>query len=424
MSTPADAGAGTEHGPGPQTVDRHGFWLRTLRMWDLVFVGLTALYLVAVLTEVSTPADALLPAGAMAVLVLTYVLVGRRGVVRGDTRRVDAYLAVLVVVVVSQVALADIGPVLLFLAYVQIWNLVRTRVAGVVWAVALAVGCTVAEALRVRGTDEQIVEIAAQFGSALLFAVALGLWITHVAEQSEERAYLLDELRATQDALAASHHAAGVVAERERLAAEIHDTLAQGFTSVVMLAQTASVELERGRSDRVAARLAGIEDVARDNLAEARALVAAFSPPDLQDGTLADALARLATRFTGETGVRVEVVDDAGDDLAGREAQVVLLRAAQEALANVRRHAAASHVTLRLARSGDEVVLEVADDGRGLPAGASEGTGLRGMRARADAAGGTLDVVGTPGDGTRVRLRVPVRPAAAGTTGPARTDAP
>jgi len=408
MSTAADA-----H-PGRQTVDRHGFWLRTLLMWDLVFVGMSAVYLVAVLIEAPRPADALVPVATMVALALAYGLVGRRGALRGDARLADTYLALLVAVVVVQVAAGDIGSVLLFLAYTQVWFFARTRVAGVLWSAVLTLGITVAAVLRVEATGPRIAEIAAQFGAALLFAVVLGLWITQVAEQSEERAYLLEELRAAQDALAASHHAAGVVAERERLAAEIHDTLAQGFTSVVMLAQTAGVELERGRTDRVATRLVHIEDVARDNLAEARALVAAFAPPDLQDGTLADALTRLAARFGAETDVRVDVVDDTdAGDATGREAQVVLLRAAQESLANVRRHAGASRVTLHLARAGDEVVLEVVDDGRGLPPGAREGNGLRGMRARADAAGGTLDVAGAPGDGTRVRVRVPAAASAA-----------
>ncbi|MBF0686417.1 MAG: sensor histidine kinase [Cellulomonas sp.] len=394
--------------PVPQTVDRHGFWLRTLLMYDLVFAGMTAVYLLAVLIEAASLADAGVALVTMGVLALAYVLVGRRAAQRGSARLADGYLAVLVVVVVVQVANGDIGSVLLFLAFLQIWFFSRTRVAGVVWAVALTLGITTAAVLRVQATGPQIAEIAAEFGTALLFAVVLGLWITQVAEQSEERAYLLDELRATQEALAASHHAAGVVEERERLAAEIHDTLAQGFTSVVMLAGAAAVELARGHVDRVGTRLEHIEDVARDNLAEARALVAATAPPDLQDGTLADALARLAARFGTETGVRVDVVDDAGDSV-GAEAQVVLLRAAQESLANVRRHAGASHVTLRLARDDDELVLEVADDGRGLGPGVAEGNGLRGMRARADAAGGTFDVTGGPGEGTCVRLRVPAR---------------
>ncbi|MBO9569420.1 MAG: sensor histidine kinase [Cellulomonas iranensis] len=402
--------------PEREVVGRHDFWLRTLRLWDLGFVAMVVLSAGAIALD-SMPTQRKVVAVALLVLLaVAYGVLGHVAAVRGAPRRADAYLAVLTAVSTAQVVLGGIGTVLLFLAYSQVWFFARTRRAGVLWCAALTVGVTAASVWR-EGADTGVAaQIAGQFGIALLFAVVLGLWITHVAEQSEERAYLLEELRATQDALAASHHAAGVVAERERLAGEIHDTLAQGFTSVVMLAQTAAAELAGGHVERVAERLGHIEDVARDNLAEARALVGAFSPPGLGDGSLADALRRLAHRFGVETGVRVVVVDDAPDGVPGREAQVVLLRAAQESLANVRRHAGASHVTLRLARAGDDVVLEVVDDGRGLTAGAAEGVGLRGMRARADAAGGGVDVAGSPGDGTRVRVRVPAGAPQDGTT--------
>ncbi|QGQ18633.1 sensor histidine kinase [Cellulomonas sp. JZ18] len=390
-------------------VDRHGFWLRTLRTWDLFFVAMVGVYSVAVVVDPMPTGRTVLALVHVAVLVVAYVVLGRGAALRGDARRADAYLAVLVVVLVVQVGLGGIGSVLLFVAYSHIWFFSRRRVAGVLWSVALTVGVTVSGATRLRPDGAGLAEIAGQSAVALVFAIVLGLWITQVAEQSEERAYLLEELRAAQDELAASHHAAGVLAERARLAGEIHDTLAQGFTSVVMLAQAASAELDHGRAAQARTRLGHIEDVARDNLAEARALVAAFAPPGLDDGGLAAAVRRLAQRFGEETGVRVHV-EDVTDDGIGREQQVVLLRAAQEALANVRKHAGASAVTLRLARTGDDVVLEVVDDGAGLAPGTAEGNGLRGMRARVDAAGGALDVTGTPGAGTRVRLRVPAPP--------------
>ncbi|GAA4627418.1 sensor histidine kinase [Cellulomonas oligotrophica] len=402
--------------PGPPVpvsgVDRHGFWLRTLRMWDLVLVAMLAVYAVAVLVDTMPPARKAVALGTLAVLGLAYLLVGRRGAVRGDPRLADAYLVLLVVVVVVQVAMGGIGSVLLFVAFSHIWFFSRHRWAGVAWCTVLTVGIVAAAATRL-GTDLQATaEIGAQFGVALVFAIVLGLWVTQVAEQSEERAYLLEELRAAQDELASSHHASGVLAERARLAGEIHDTLAQGFTSVVMLAQAASAEIEHGRTDQARRRVGQMEQVARDNLAEARALVAAFAPPDLAAGGLADALVRLGRRFGDETGVHVDV--EADDDGIGREAQVVLLRAAQEALANVRKHADASTVVLRLRRDAGGARLEVVDDGRGLPADAAEGNGLRGMRARAGASGGTLDVAPGPGRGTQVLLQLPSAALVAG----------
>src|SRR5690606_25870001 len=138
----------------------------------------------------------------------------------------------------------------------------------------------------------------------------------------------------------------GMVAERERLAREGHDTLAQGYTSIVVLAQTAAAALP-GDPGAVADRLAGIEEVARENLAEARAMVAAFAPVALDSVTLVEALQRLAERFGRETGTVTRVDTTAlGGALPAlsRAEEIVLLRGAQEALANVRRHASATAV--------------------------------------------------------------------------------
>nr|WP_241744533.1 sensor histidine kinase [Cellulosimicrobium arenosum] len=225
--------------------------------------------------------------------------------------------------------------------------------------------------------------------------------------QAERHARLVDELRATQAELARSHHRAGVAAERERVAREIHDTLAQGFTSVVMLAQAAGADLDRGATDAARDRLAIVEATARENLAEARALVAATGPvPLAAGGTLVEAVARLAQRFGTESGVEVttSLADVCG--LSSAE-QVVLLRSAQEALANVRRHAAARTARVVLTQDVGATVLEVVDDGRGLPVGRTEGYGLRGMRERVAAEGGTVVVGDGPSGGTRVEVRLP-----------------
>jgi signal transduction histidine kinase len=139
----------------------------------------------------------------------------------------------------------------------------------------------------------------------------------------------------------------------------------------------------------------------------------------LQGSTLAEALGRLADRFTAETGtpVRIEIPDSAGSTTGDAAADVVLLRAAQEALSNVRRHAAARAVVVRLGPDGRPAApgqppalrLEVVDDGRGVADDRPVGLGLSGMHERVAAAGGTLDV--GPGDdgGTRVSVRLPAR---------------
>lgn len=411
----------------PAPVDRHEFWVRSLRGWDIGFYAITAVAAVPILVEADSAGGALAAGLGLAVLVVAYLLLGRPGAIRGDVRLTRPYLVVLVAVLLVEVSVANLGAVMLFVAYSQIWFFSTTRLEGVAWCVVLTVAFAtvlVLEDPSAAAEPRALLGLVGQAGTGLVFAIALGLWITWVSEQSEERAALVERLGAAQAELASTHHAAGVLAERARLAQEIHDTLAQGFTSVVMLAQAASAELARDRLAPAAERVDQIEAVARDNLAQARALVAAFGPPELESGTLADALARLATRFEAETRVRVEVDGLDGLGAVGPEQAVVLLRAAQEALANVRKHAGAQAVRLSVQRDGDDLLLEVADDGRGLPVDVVEGVGLRGMRERVDAGGGTLEVGSGPGGGTRVSVTLPTAgEAATGTGGTGGTPA-
>uniref|UniRef100_UPI003562047B sensor histidine kinase n=1 Tax=Actinotalea sp. TaxID=1872145 RepID=UPI003562047B len=317
-------------------------------------------------------------------------------------------LTILVVLTSAITVVNTTGTILLFIAYSQIWFFSLSRRGGVIASTALTIGVFGALAAAPGVDPSELPSVLAQAALALAFAVLLGLWITQVAEQSELRAVLIDRLEAAQAELAASHHAAGVTAERERLAQEIHDTLAQGFTSVIMLAQAARADLDRADTARAVERLALVEHTARENLAEARALVAAFAPVGLAESGLPQALARLASRFTQETGVAVEVEVDESCTSMGREREVILLRSAQEALTNVRRHAAAEHVRLSLARSSDgQVRLEVVDDGNGIDAASAEGFGLRGMRERVASGGGRLAVTGGPSGGTRVLVTLP-----------------
>jgi signal transduction histidine kinase len=172
-----------------------------------------------------------------------------------------------------------------------------------------------------------------------------------------------------------------------------------------MLIQAAQAELGTDGSHPDAARHLDLAArTARENLAEARALVADLAPAQLDGGTLPDALRRLSQA----PGV------DAVFDLSGTPRplpmaiEVVLLRVCQEALANVRKHARARSVAVRLGYDPDAVRLEISDDGAGFdPARVSGGFGLRGMRARVAEAGGTLSVCSSPGSGTRVSAMVP-----------------
>jgi signal transduction histidine kinase len=189
------------------------------------------------------------------------------------------------------------------------------------------------------------------------------------------------------------------------MAREIHDTLAQGFTSLLMLIQAVEAELDH---DMPQARrhLALMDETARQNLAEARALVADGTPADLAGATLPDALFRLTARHFAKLAVtgRVRPLP------AG--AEVVALRSCQEALTNCRKHAGSSAtVTIDLDYADENLTLSVRDDGHGFdPGAACDGYGLAGLRARATEVGGTVRVHSAPGGGTTVTVRLPVPP--------------
>lgn len=232
---------------------------------------------------------------------------------------------------------------------------------------------------------------------------AIGLWWASDERQSLANARLVDQLQHAQTLMATQQHAAGVMAERERVAREIHDTLAQGFTTTLMLTQDAERALSRGDLDTVKARHTLVEQVARDNIAEARALVAAFAPAPLHGSTLCDALQRVCERWSAEQGIPVTATIGTVEGLSA-EVEVALLRAAQEALTNVGKHAQATGVTVSLGGRPDlGVRLSVADNGVGM-GDAPEGFGLTGMRARVAEAGGSVHVVQSPGGGTTVRV--------------------
>jgi len=198
-----------------------------------------------------------------------------------------------------------------------------------------------------------------------------------------------------------------VLAERQRLAGEIHDTLAQGFSSILMLIQAADAQLEHAPGN-ARAQLALAAQTARENLAEARTLVTGLASAQLQAGTLTDALRRLTERSAAELGIRASFDASGPERPLDAATEVVLLRTGQEALANVRKHASAVQVAVRLRYAGDQVQLEVTDDGVGFdPAVVNGGYGLRGMRVRVAEAGGSVTVASAPGKGTSVLAEVP-----------------
>ncbi|WP_433171175.1 sensor histidine kinase [Actinoallomurus sp. CA-150999] len=239
-------------------------------------------------------------------------------------------------------------------------------------------------------------------------STALGLAARRALDQSDERARrLAGELATTQTELAEAYRRQGADAERERIAREIHDTLAQGFASIVVHAEAIRSDLAAD-PDGAARRLLSIERTARENLAEARALVGSSPAPGaaVEGGSIARTLRRILDRFAEDTGLTIDAeLDDVDCDPGTR---IALLRCTQESLANVRKHAAASTVGVVLTRQPYGVELEITDDGRGFTVGTAGGFGLAGMRRRLTELGGDLTITSSPGDGTRVLVVLPI----------------
>jgi signal transduction histidine kinase len=246
----------------------------------------------------------------------------------------------------------------------------------------------------------------------LAFSLLAVAYVATIVRQSRERQRLIDQLHAAQSELAEAERQAGMLEERQRLARDIHDTLTQGFASIVMLLEAAEESL--GHQHPAGRHVARALQSARDNLAESRRLVWALRPEALADTPLPVALERLAHKLSDEKGIRADTVVTGTIRSLGAEQETALLRAAQESLANVRKHARATGVTVTLSYMNDVTVLDIQDDGVGfVPLAASEaapegGVGLRAMRERVEKIGGAVSVESAPGEGTTVVAHLPV----------------
>lgn len=236
-------------------------------------------------------------------------------------------------------------------------------------------------------------------------ALLIGLGYRALAREAAERETLLAELLATRDRLAASEREQGVLSERSRLARELHDTVAQGLSSIRLLLFAAE-QADPDRPGIEHVRLA--RETAADALAETRRFIRELTPPSLDRG-LGSALRRLGDQWTRD-GLTVTVTA-ARDDRIPMDEQTALLRIAQGALANVAQHAGAANVRVALDVDASQVRLVVADDGSGFdPAAAravaasTDSFGLRAIQERVDQLGGDLLIDSAPGRGTTLTV--------------------
>jgi len=350
-------------------------WVVAEPRWDIYYAVIFTASLAIVEAGPLTAAGRIAASVALAAMVPWYLFLGRPLLRLGSprwrteaNRRGPLYLAVLVLLFAAAQSQNPNAWFLSFAICPMCFHLTTVR-RGMVFVVVFNL---IAGGLLVWRTPGLAGSLTAV--GIVIFAVAFSrvytTWMIRVINQSLERAALIEQLESTRAELAAAHHEAGILSERQRLAGEIHDTLAQGFTSIVTLIQAAEAGLgEQASGPRRHLDLA-LSAAEADLLAHAE--VAGTVRP-LSTGT-----------------------------------EVILLRVGQEALANVRKHAAARQITVRLEYGEDVVRLAVADDGAGFdPQAAHSGYGLRSMQDRVQQVGGTVRVTSAPGAATEVSAEVP-----------------
>lgn len=360
-----------------------------------------------VLFDDVTTAPKVVAETALAVLALSYLVAGRRLVKREDNSLpARVYTGVLVAAAGTAIFADTTSSFVLFMVCPLLFMLLDVRSASVVTTVVIVLD-PISAVVRGGWGNPSLSILLPMTAILIVFSALAGKFTTDIIKQSTERAELIRKLEDSQAEVSRLSREAGTAAERERLAREIHDTLAQGFTSIVTLTQAMESELDTD-PDAVRRHLALAGRTARENLAEARAMVAALAPSELSAGSLAEAVQRQASRLSDETELTVECEVDSPMPVLATATEVVLLRATQEALTNVRKHAKATTVLIRLSAVDCGVRLLVRDDGAGFSlAKPTDGFGLRGMRSRVEQVGGRLNVRSGLGDGTELELEVP-----------------
>ncbi|MEV5136694.1 sensor histidine kinase [Streptomyces syringium] len=382
----------------PQPNDR--FWIPTLHRWYTVSWVLLGLAPSVIGVRNDFGAAKYWSLALLAVISLGYATL--RLLPGNPVWRPHVHLSVLALGVGAMAGLPGGGAALFIVSLPQFWIFAASPGPAIAYSGAAVVATVTARAVR---HMELLTGNVAFTVIGYAAGVLVGLLVHRIVQQSEERARRLNtELENAHQQLVEAHQRQGAAEERERLARDIHDTLAQGFASIIVLAEAARSGLgtDPGKS---AQQLLSIAHTARENLAEARVLVGSAPQSGVAPGSVARTLRRTLDRFAEDTGLTVDA--ELPDVECDQQTRIALLRCTQESLANIRKHAAASTVGVVLADHGYGLELEITDDGRGFVVADSRGFGLDGMRKRLAELGGELTVTSSVGDGTRVLAMVP-----------------
>lgn len=385
----------------PTTLRGEWQWL-----WEAYVVGLLAAAMVAVVLLQPRFGGHSLPAVvALAVMVVCVEILGRWAMPREERRwHAIALVGVIIVLWVLALIASPVAVAAVPALYPLFFATLPLRSALAVTTAVNLAPLTLGLLRDVHSPDLGLAVALTLMG--LVAAPVIGTVIVTSIAQRRTLAGVVTELAASRAETARLSRQAGAAAERERLSREIHDTLAQGFTSIVALAQAVEAELDTDRP-AAAAHVGLIAATARENLAEAREMVTGLNPTALNQDSLPGAIRRQCQRFTAETGTPVAVHIEDNLPALGIASDVVLLRATQEALANVRKHADATAVEVSLCAGPGVVRMMLSDNGIGLPDDHCDGFGLRGIRARVSQVGGTV-AVSSPGRRTETGVLIDI----------------
>ena len=321
-----------------------------------------------------------------------------------------AWLIALTIVWIADILVASAGIYLLFVLfflYLRVLGMVWGSIA-VIFGTAVSVGIQIPQGLSFGGVMGPVV--------SALVTVAIFYAFTRLHEINTERTALIRELMETREQLAETERAAGVAGERQRIAHEIHDTLAQGLSSIQMLLHAANRDLEGDINvEKARERIDLARQTAADNLQEARAMIAALQPVALSQTSLVGALDRMAQGFAAAGDITIEVEADGAVAQLPMKLEAVLLRIAQGAVGNVAKHAQATRARITVTYSEDTVRVDIVDNGVGFDVKAVESRpsglghiGLAAMRRRAEEVSGEVIIESSPGNGTAVSVSVPL----------------
>ncbi|MFK7803989.1 MAG: sensor histidine kinase [Anaerolineae bacterium] len=254
-------------------------------------------------------------------------------------------------------------------------------------------------------------------------AYLFGLWIYNIISDREEKRRLLLDLQAAQAELVSAERREGVLEERGRLSRDIHDTLAQGYIGVIMHLEAAD-EVQSGDPQKASFHLKQAQEMAREGLRQAREVVHDLRPDILEDSQgPADALRSLLERWSMQSGVSSDLSESGTAGPIHPETELTVLRVTQEGLANIAKHAQATSVQVTVSWIGDQLVLDIEDNGVGFAGETTAddeidpdqfkdgGFGLTSMRERVESSGGELHIESIKNEGTTLTAILPVRQA-------------